>query len=176
MYLTDILSKEEWEQFEKDLFDRFQMNCTVYNSQGAGITGKPHWCNRLCPQIKANKESLAAICAAGNQYFMAQARISKMAVIDECDAGLIKIAVPIFIGQEFMGTSGGCGLLPEGGAVETFLVEKTTGLSEAEVLERCKGLGTMDKARAEKMVAYIEKRMAKFVDDYQKMNGKSRRY
>jgi ligand-binding sensor protein len=120
MELTDIQSKAEWEQFEQDFFDRFQINCTVYDTRGVGVTGKPHWCNRLCPQIKANKDSLAAICAAGNQYFMAQAKITKKAVIGECDAGLIKIAVPIFMGQDFMGTAGGCGLLPEGGAVETF--------------------------------------------------------
>jgi ligand-binding sensor protein len=156
----------------KIFFDRFQINCTVYDTRGVGVTGKPHWCNRLCPQIKANKDSLAAICAAGNQYFMAQAKITKKAVIGECDAGLIKIAVPIFMGQDFMGTAGGCGLLPEGGAVETFLVEKTTGLSAAEVLDLCAGVGTMDNKKAEKMAAAIEKRIAQLVDNFLKMNGK----
>ena len=29
MELTDILSKKEWATFEKELFDRFQINCTV---------------------------------------------------------------------------------------------------------------------------------------------------
>ena len=95
MELTDILSKEEWETFEKELSDRFQINCTVYNVEGIGVTGKPNWCNKLCPEIKANKESLAAICAPGNQNFMAQARNSHKAVIGECDAGMMKIAVPI---------------------------------------------------------------------------------
>ena len=73
MELTDILSKEEWAAFEKELYDRFKINCTVYNTDGVGVTGKPNWCNRLCPEIKANKDSLAAICAPGNQNFMAQA-------------------------------------------------------------------------------------------------------
>jgi len=120
MELTDILSKEEWAAFEKELYDRFHINCTVYNTSGIGVTGKPNWCNRLCPEIKANKDSLAAICAPGNQNFMAQAQKSRKPVIAECDAGLVKIAVPIFNRDEFMGTAGGCGLLPEGGEVETF--------------------------------------------------------
>jgi len=168
MKLTRILPKEKWEQFEKALFDRFHINCTVYDISGKGITGKPRWCNRLCPQIKANSDALAAICAPGNQYFMAQTKQTRKALIDECDAGLIKIAVPIFVDGEFLGTAGGCGQLPVGGEVQTFLLEKTMGLSETQVLRLCEGLGTMTQAEAEGMAVYIEKRMAQFVDDYLK--------
>ena len=166
MKLTNVLPKEKWEQFEKALYDRFHINCTVYDISGTGITGKPCWCNRLCPEIKGNKDSLAAICATGNQHFMAKAKQTRKAVIDECDAGLIKIAVPIFIEGEFLGTAGGCGLLPTGGEVETFLLEKAMGLSETEILRLCEGLGTMTQEEAEKMAAYIEQRTAQFVDDY----------
>ena len=52
----------------------------------------------------------AAICAPGNQNFMAQAEKTRKPVIAECDAGLVKIAVPIFNKDEFLGTAGGCGL------------------------------------------------------------------
>ena len=169
MKLTHIISKEKWEQFEKELFDRFHINCTVYDISGKGITGKPNWCNRLCPEIKANKDSLAAICATGNQHFMAQAKRTRKAVIDECDAGLTKIAVPLFVDGEFLGTAGGCGLLPAGGEVQTFLLEKTMGLSETEILALCEGLGNMTQEEAEKMAAYIEKRTVQFVDDYLRM-------
>ena len=43
MELTDLLSKEEWATFEKELYDRFHINCTVYNTSGIGVTGKPNW-------------------------------------------------------------------------------------------------------------------------------------
>ena len=56
MELTDIESKREWARFEKELFDRFHINCTTYNTAGMAITGKPNWCNRLCPKVKANKD------------------------------------------------------------------------------------------------------------------------
>jgi len=164
MELTDILTKNEWAAFEKELFERFQINCTVYDTTGTGVTGKTNWCNRLCPKIKANKDSLAAICAPGNQYFMAQAKQTHEAVIDECDAGMIKIAVPIFSEGEFLGTAGGCGLLPEGGEVETFIIEKTAGLSEAEIEELCQGLGTMTLDRAREIADFIKARIA----DYKK--------
>ena len=166
MELTDILSEQEWAQFEKELFDRFKINCTVYNTSGVGVTGKPNWCNKLCPEVKANKDSLAAICAPGNQNFMAQAKQTSKPVIGECDAGLVKIAVPIYVNEEFLGTAGGCGLLPEGGEVETFLIEKTTGLSEEKIAELTRELGTMDEEQAGKMADFIDERITEYVDAY----------
>jgi len=165
MELTDILSVDQWAEFEKELFDRFQINCTVYNTDGVGVTGKPNWCNTLCPEIKANKESLAAICAPGNQHFMAEAQRTGKAVIDECDAGLLKIAVPIFADGVFLGTAGGCGLLPEGGEVDTFMVHKATGMSEEDVAAFCQGIGTMSEAEANAMAEFIETRLDQFLKE-----------
>ena len=163
MQLTDLMSKQEWSRFEKELFDRFHINATVYDASGAGVTGMPNWCNRLCPKIKANPESLAAICAPGNQHFMAQAKQTRRPVIGECDAGLLKIAVPIFIGDTFLGTAGGCGLLPQDGEVEFFLIGKTMGATESQITDLCDGLGTMTEEQAEEMAAFIEARIAKWV-------------
>lgn len=163
MELTDILSVEAWGAFEKELFDRFQINCTVYNTQGVGLTGKPNWCNALCPEIKANKESLAAICAPGNQHFMAQSRQTGKAVIGECDAGLLKICVPVFVGDAFLGTAGGCGRLPEGGQVDTFMVHKATGMTEEEVAKYCSGIEPMSDAEAQEMVRFIQQRLSELI-------------
>lgn len=164
MELTDILSVDAWAGFEKELFDRFHINCTVYNVEGTGVTGKPHWCNVLCPKIKANPDSLAAICAPGNQNFMARAKQTRKAVIDECDAGLLKIAVPIFVGDAFLGTAGGCGLLPEGGKVDTFMVHKATGMEETEIAFLCKDLATMSQTQAEEMAGFIEGRLFQYLE------------
>ena len=55
-------------------------------------------------------------------------------MISECDMALAKLAVPIFVGDTFLGTVGGCGLLPEGGEVEEFMVHKATGLKIEEAI------------------------------------------
>jgi ligand-binding sensor protein len=94
---------------------------------------------------------------------MAQAKRTNKPVIGECDAGLIKVAVPIFKDDEFLGTAGGCGLLPDGGELETFMIEKTTGLSEAEISSLCEGMGSMTQEQAAEMADYIEKRLAEFM-------------
>jgi len=166
MELTDVLSKEEWAAFERELFERFKINCTVYNASGIGITGKPNWCNRLCPEIKSNKNSLAAICAPGNQNFMAQAKQTRKPVVGECDAGLIKIAVPIFFNGTFLGTAGGCGLLPAGGEVETFMVEKSLGLSTQEIADLCSGIESMTQSQAAEMGSFIEVRIQTIMNHY----------
>lgn len=164
MELTDILSVEEWARFEKELSDRFKLNCTVYKSNGISVTGKQNFCNNLCPEIKANKDALAAICAPGNQNFMARAKQTREAVIDECDAGLLKIAVPIFVGEEFLGTAGGCGVLLEGGEVEDFMVQKTTGFSEEEIETLCRGIGTVTDDKAQEVAAAIEERISQIIN------------
>lgn len=164
MRLVDINTAKEWGQFEKELYERFDLNCTVYDASGIGVTGIANWCNRLCPKIKGNKESLAVICAAGNQHFMLQAQKTKRPVIGECDAGLIKIAVPIFSEGVFLGTAGGCGRLPEGGAVETFIIRKTTGLSDNTIAELCRSLTPMSQQQVGKVAEFIETSVARFVD------------
>lgn len=162
MELTDVLPLEDWIQFEKEVFDRFHLNVSVYDVSGTAITGTPHWCNPLCPRIKANKESLAVICAAGNQNFMARAQKTKRPVIDECDAGLIKIAVPIFVDGEFLGTAGGCGRLPENGEVEIFLLHKLMGLGEEEIEALCRGLEPMSEEQARQAAEFIKKRIDRY--------------
>ena len=166
MELTDILSKEEWARFEKELFEEFHLDCTVYNASGFSITGQKHWCNRLCPKIKENKDALSAICATGNQVFAAQARQTGKPMIDECDAGLLKIAVPIFVKGEFLGTAGGCGLLLEDGEVEDFIVQKTTGMDEDEIAALCDGIGSMTEKEAREMAAAVEERISQIVKDF----------
>ncbi len=173
MVLIDILSREVCEKLEGEVFDRYGINCTVFDIFGTGVTGKPHWCNRLCPEIKTNQEALAAICAPGNQNFMARVKQTRKPVVGECDAGFIKIAVPIIYNGEFMGTAGGCGLLPVGGKIETFLIGKTMGMSEKQIHDRCDGLRTMTQETAEKMALFLKKRLSQYIDDPNKQSSAS---
>lgn len=74
----------------------------------------------------------------------------------------------VYVDGEFLGTAGGCGRLLAGGAVQTFLIEKTMGLSETQISKLCEGLETMPQEEAEKMAVYIEKRINQIVNDYLK--------
>ncbi len=88
-------------------------------------------------------------------------------MILECDIALVKMAVPIFVGDTFLGTVGGCGLLPEDGEVEEFMVQKTTGLEEREVSELVEGITTMSENMAREFEDYTATRIAKIVTRYE---------
>lgn len=127
MELTDIASLEKWEEFEKEIHNQCGMNASVYNNQGNRITSYVAFANEICSTIKSFPEGIAAICAMVNQHFGAELAKTKQPLIDECDAGLVKFAVPILFKGEFLGTVGGCGHLLPDSEVETFLIEKAIG-------------------------------------------------
>ncbi len=71
------------------------------------------------------------------------------------------------MGDTFLGTAGGCGLLPEDGEVEEFMVQKTTGLEEKKISELTEGIATMSETRAKEFADYIAARIAEVVSRYE---------
>ena len=114
MGLTDLAPLEAWAQIEKESFKKFNLQSSVFNTDGIRITDIKNWANKICPEIKSTDKGQSFICATAHMNLANQARQTKKPVIEECDAGLVKIVIPIFIDDEFLGAAGGCGLLLEG--------------------------------------------------------------
>jgi ligand-binding sensor protein len=157
MTLTDIVTIEKWEAFEKELYDRSGMNACVYDNKGTRITSTVGWANEVCPTIKAYPEGIAAICAGANQYFTSETAKTKQPVIDECDAGFVKFAIPIFYQQEFLGTVGGCGHILSDGEVETFYIEKAIGKGDLKLDEKIKTVKTTSEKDIKEWIAFVQK-------------------
>jgi len=156
MDLTDIIPIEKWEAFEKELYDRSGMNACVYDNQGNRITSFAAWANEVCPIIKSYPEGIAAVCAVANQYFTTQAAKTKQPVIDECDAGFVKFAVPIFYQQEFLGTVGGCGHILPDGEVETFFIEKAIGKDDLELEKKIDTVKNISENDIKELVDFVQ--------------------
>ena len=155
MELTDLLPLEKWTQLENEIHERSGLESNVFNTDGIRITNNKVWVNRLCPAIKATEKGQAFICAVAHMNLANQAREKKRAVIDACDAGLMKIVVPIFVDGEFIGAIGACGLLPAGGEVDAFLVNKITDIDENTVAELCEDLAVIEENTAEEVAQFI---------------------
>jgi len=166
MEMIDICPAQTWAALEEDIHQRFGLNARVYDSKGFSFTGHTTWGNRICPAIKAHPQAVSGICSLAQTAMAAQARDTHATVIEECDAGLTKICVPVFDGDQFVGVAGGCGTLPPGGEVESFLVEKTAGLTEDQVAELASGIPEMDAAAAATAARYIEERVAELLAAY----------
>ena len=159
MELTDVQPVEKWMELEQDLVDRYQFQASVFNSEGVRITTSKSWANRLCPEIKGLEKGQTFICAVAHMNMANQARSTKEAVIEECDAGLLKLMVPVFWQEDFMGVVGGCGLLAQDGEVDSFSINKLTDMAEADIESLSAGIAVMPEDTAKEACDYIRSRI-----------------
>ena len=155
MELTDLLPLEKWAELEAEIHTRSGLESNVFNTDGIRITDNKIWVNRLCPAIKATDKGQAFICAVAHMNLANQAKNEQRAVIEECDAGLMKIVVPIIVDGEFIGAVGACGLLPADGEVDSFLVNKITEIDEDTVEELSEDLAVIETNAAEEVAQFI---------------------
>ncbi|GAB6908260.1 conserved hypothetical protein [Desulfosarcina cetonica] len=155
MELTDLLPLEKWVELEKEIHARSGLESNVFNTDGIRITDNKVWVNRLCPAIKATDKGQAFICAVAHMNLAHQAKEEGKPVIEACDAGLMKIVVPIIMDGEFIGAVGACGLLPADGEVDAFLVNKITEIEEDTVEALCEDLAVIETTSAEEVAQFI---------------------
>jgi ligand-binding sensor protein len=89
----------------------------------------------------------------------AQAMRSRETVIEECDAGMIKLVVPIFLEDEFIGAVGACGMKFEDSEIDAFLVNKMTEIAEEKVESLSGTVPSIAIEKAEELARYIESRL-----------------
>lgn len=170
MELTDIAPLETWKQLEKEIYEKSGLNASVYNTEGARITDFVNWVNPLCPEIKANQKGQTFICSLAHQNISKVAQESKKPVIDECDAGFVKVAVPIFVNDEYIGVAGGCGLLAEDGEIDTFYVQKTIGGDEENWVVLSENVKVLSNDSLGQLTAFIEEKLSIIVGSAQVKN------
>ncbi len=163
MKLTDIAPLEKWAVLEKDIHRQTGMDVNVFDPGGYRISDFKAWVNRLCPEIKATDKGQSFICAPAHMNIAAQAMRTRQPAIEQCDAGLIKIVVPIFVDDEFVGAVGACGFLLDDDEVDSFLVYKMTEMGEEKVLSLSEGIPTISTAQAQEFCRYIERQIKKVV-------------
>jgi ligand-binding sensor protein len=165
MNLTDILPLEKWIAFEKEIHARSGLDSNVFNTDGIRITDYKQWVNPFCPKVKADDRGQSFICAVAHMNIAEMARQAKTPVIEECDAGLLKLVVPVFINDEFVGAVGACGLMLEDGEIDGFMVNKTIGMPEEEIETLSKDIKKISKQAVESLAEYIQKRLSEIIGD-----------
>ena len=163
MDLTDIASLDTWARIENEAFEKFGLQSSVFNVNGVRITDTKNWANPLCPAIKAIDKGQTFICATAHMNMANEARQTRKPVIAECDAGLAKIVVPIFAGDEFIGAAGGCGLLLDDGEVDAFAVNKIVEMEEDRVTALSAGIPAITSETAEEIGRFFTQKIAALV-------------
>ncbi|MBE0529197.1 MAG: PocR ligand-binding domain-containing protein [Rhodospirillales bacterium] len=159
MKLTDILPVEIWRAIEKEANEKFGLNASVFDADGKRITGEAVRANRLCPAIAASKDGQTHICARAHQDVIAQVRRHGAPVVGECDAGMVKIVVPITVDGEFLGAFGGCGRPLDGEPIDAFYVSKVTGIPEAEVEALSRDIPSLTERETRQVASFLASRV-----------------
>jgi ligand-binding sensor protein len=171
MNLTDIISNAEWFRLEKKINERFSLNTCIFDTYGYRLTEHQKWPNRLCPAIKANPKGQSFICAVAHMNIAIQAKRSRQPVIEACDAGLMKTVVPIFWKDEFVGAVGSCGFLQVDEEVDTFLINKITGIDEAEIVSLSDDIPRVSLEQAQRLNDHIRRQLQSVIDDLESEKG-----
>jgi ligand-binding sensor protein len=167
MKLTDIAPLDKWLELEQKINERTGLNASVFNVEGVRITNFKKWANKLCPVIKADEKGQNYICAVAHQNIAAQAERSHQPVIAECDAGLMKMVVPIFVNGEFLGVAGGCGYILANGEVDTFLVNKTIGIADEKLKNLLDDIPVMTSDQAQSQTGFIQNEVDQILKAYE---------
>lgn len=149
MKLTDIVPLEDWITIEHKIVAESGLDANVFDTNGRRISTFKHWANRLCPAIKDTDRGQSFICAVAHMNIATIAKNTGQAVIEECDAGLLKLVVPIFFKGEFVGAVGVCGALLDDGEVDEFMINKTTEIESKTIDNLAADIPTMSRKKVE---------------------------
>ena len=135
----------------------------MFNIDGIRISEHKAWVNKLCPAIKATEKGQSFICAVAHMNLATMAKNRSKAVVEECDAGLVKIVVPIFANNTFIGAVGACGLLMQDGEVDSFLINKIAEIDEDKIDTLSQGINSISNDKIEELIAFIESRLSEIL-------------
>mgnify|MGYP002630601255 CR=1 FL=1 len=167
MEITKIAPIESWEKIENSLFELYNLQGSVFNTDGIRITKTKNWSNRLCPVIKSIDKGQSFICAVAHMNMANQAKQTKKQVIEECDAGLLKLLVPIFFKDEYVGVIGGCGLLAEESEIDTFAINKLIDMDDDKIGFLSSDIPLITNEKACLVCEYIKEQLDKIIKENQ---------
>jgi ligand-binding sensor protein len=130
----DLKTKEEWEK----ILDRFARDAKM-TACLTDETGKQLICASerfpLCGAIREDRDALTFICSQTNTAMLAVVKQTLRPEVDACEAGLIRVAIPIFRDGSLVGQVTACGLASNDEELNSFLLSKQLGIPEEEVLK-----------------------------------------
>jgi ligand-binding sensor protein len=133
----DILSKNEWEEILEQFARSSRMASCLGDAKGSVIQCRSDR-YPLCAAIRGNQETLTYICSQASATMSAVVKKTMRPELDYCQAGLMRVVVPVVRNGETVGQIFACGLASEEEEIDTNSLAKQLGISEDEVREMAK--------------------------------------
>ncbi len=162
MKLTDVAPVETWQKLAEEIYGKFGVNFGVLDKDNVVINKPAGWANNACPLIKGNENS-RVVCASAQQDMANEANKTKKTVVSNCDVGFSKFVIPIFFNDEFLGTTGGCGVLIEDDELDDFYISKVLNISEEKAQTLIENVKILSNNDLDEIVKYSEKALVKIM-------------
>ncbi|MBI4965137.1 MAG: PocR ligand-binding domain-containing protein [Desulfomonile tiedjei] len=130
----DLKTKEEWQEILNRFATETKMTATLTDSTGKQLIGTNSR-GPLCAAVRENEKALTFICSQTNTAMLAVIRKILRPELDLCEAGLIRVVVPIVKDGSLIGQVTACGLASDEEEPNSFLVSKELGISEEKAIE-----------------------------------------
>jgi ligand-binding sensor protein len=108
MHIFDFRKENEWIELIDNFSKETLLATAVFDSEN-NLLIKSGRRNGLCLHIKNYSQSQAAICSLAQSNLALIAKKQRIPVIDFCDANCIKVVIPYFIENVYVGGITGCG-------------------------------------------------------------------
>jgi ligand-binding sensor protein len=157
MEALNLLSRAKWEETLHKFARQVRMAACLTDERGAIILCQQER-RPLCLAIQANKDAKSAICSQVSSSMTQTMRSTLKPEVGICDAGLLRIAVPVIRLGFLVGQVTACGLTCDEEDVSTFLLGRMLDLPEERVqqLAGSTPLGIMDELNVSSMRLFRE--------------------
>lgn len=157
MHLTDLIATEDLRKLQEELAERYGLNADVMDADGKRLLGTT-WSNNLCRAIRDDKKGFSAICMPAGQMFT-HLMHQGGPFTEECDAGMMRVSVPIVADGNVIGAIGGCGMVPPDGEADSFAIGMMSDMDESAAENLAAQLRPAPQGRGEEIQAFIQKRV-----------------
>ena len=130
----ELMSREDWTGMLARIAEETSMTATLTDDKGNHILEEQGQRYPLCLKIREQEASRTFICSQTNVAMLEEVKRTKRPLIHECEAGLVRMVVPVCREGVLIGQVTACGLATEEEEeIDPFLIAKQVGLSEGEV-------------------------------------------
>ncbi|HKJ31437.1 MAG TPA: PocR ligand-binding domain-containing protein [Balneolales bacterium] len=146
----DLNSRENWQKLLDETQSSLGTPTALLNPDNVILQSIGER-NELCREIRSLKQAVPVICGQSQRFMAEMARTQKTSVVEICEAGMAKLVVPIFRDQNYLGSITTCGCkLPET-EIETYFIEKTTGIGGHAVAEMSEKIPIVQKEQLQQL-------------------------
>jgi ligand-binding sensor protein len=130
----DLKTEEAWNEVLRRFAGQIEMTACLTDDAGKNLL-----CHGdrfpLCAAVRDKKEALTFICSQTNTAMLAVVKKTLAPEIDRCEAGLIRLVVPLVRDARLVGQVVACGLAARDEELDPFLIARQLGIPEERVSE-----------------------------------------